>query len=604
MKHEKKEQQFRYSIILVAVALMLMNLPSVSSIVRGGQIIDASNNTVDLYYTTISDSFTDGMGGNPQAKIRIIGDNAVDVGNRNVAGVYAVNTSSTNPIYSVITADSGGTSAVAPTGTAFACGAMWCADTLMDLNFQTNTAGTGDGAAFFPGSIFVLVSTDDSITFGAGDEIAPIASGVSGISSTSTRYTVSGINGSLRGRYQAGLSGYNPATGNINFNVISASREETAGGYATITLRQNNPFVVTGICNDIQGAVCDSTNKVNLSTGVVSMYTGVVAPPDTITTTKYTLINGLGASFCIGPDVGVISVNANPGSGYPGTVFNISAIIRNDGNVDVTTDFNVSFYDTVSGLIGINTITGGLNVGSSANVWVLYNTAGLLSGTKNINIYSNHTDVGIADCGASVNQRSTSILLNKAYMLNFYINGVKTTTFNSPGRMYNITAVLNDSDGNFINNATIRITEENGLSLFAPMQIFNETPSTRNGVKPITTAEVRTNMAGNATFVLAPSGNPLYSPAYAASNVEHYHGNYTIYAKAFSPSGGEYLLIEMPSFNVLPRINFNFSNSTIQYPNASQLASEQYNRQNNFVQQVYDFIDQAFASAFRRMDLI
>lgn len=603
MKQEK--QQYKPTIILVAVALMLMSLPSVSSIVSGGQILDSSNNTVDLYYSTISNSFTDGISGNPNVKLRIIGDNAADVANRYVGAVYAVNTSGSNPLMSVITADSV-PPALGQTGAAFVCGGNWCADTALEVNFQTNTAATGDGAAFFPGNVFVFVSNNDNINFGAGDELAPVVSGVSG--STASRSTVIGSNGTLRGRYTANgnlASTYNQATGNVNFGVIEAYGTPNTGSDVVIsTSHPNDPFVLMGLCDDVRGLSCDSVHSGNLSMGQVSMNTGIVNPPDTIKTTKYSVINGLGIGFCIGPDVSVSSVTKNPSGGFPGTVFNITATVQNVGNVNVTKDFNVSFYDVAAGFLGSRNISGGLPVGSSKSVWILYNTGSFSAGTRTINVYSNHTDVGIADCNNGNNQGSTSIILAKAYMLNFFINGNKTTTFDSPGRIYNITAVLNDTDGNLINNATIRITEENGLSLFAPMQIFNETPALKNGVKPITTAEVRTSIAGKAEFALAPSGNPLYYPPYASSNVEHYHGNYTVYAEAFSPSGGKYQLVQMPSFTFIDRVEFNFTNNTIQYPNASQLASEQYKRQNNFVQQVYDFIDQAFAAAFRRMNLI
>jgi hypothetical protein len=161
------------------------------------------------------------------------------------------------------------------------------------------------------------------------------------------------------------------------------------------------------------------------------------------------------------------------------------------------------------------------------------------------------------------------------YFLQLSVDGTITTTFNESGRPYNVTANVTDSLGDPVDDATVRIVEQNGLNLFAPTQAWQEGSDNRSVVS-YSISEVRTNSSGLVSFTLIPTGNKLID---VDPSIIDFTGNYSLTAELYV------------SGTLQRTVNLTLVNLTAVAPDA-QVSSE---NQDN-VDFIYDTIYQIFST--------
>lgn len=576
MKNQKRYAKPTILILLVITSFLLI-LPSVSSTLTGGRIIQSGGSKTDLSYDTASDAYTDNVAAlNPNAALRIYGTASGDVANKYVAGIYGVGKDSGNLQYVIITTG-GGDYPLTQTGSATSCGgSCYYADTSFALQFASIIVGSKSGnagAAFYPSNIYIVVSNNNTVE------------------TTDSFISLTTNNGTLSGSY--GLNNvqasYNQNTGNINVNPQSSSPS------APFSDHPSNNFLMVGVCNDTYGVSCADTTITDPGTSK-TLNTSIVNPPDSTKYTRYAVVNGIGTSFCIGPNVRVSNLQVNPSVTPAGPVVNVSADVDNVGNVDITSSFNVSFYDqTTSVFIGNYLVTGGLTAsGSSKKAWVLYNTTGLTNGAKTMNATALDAVAGIDDCSNSNDVDTGTLNIELVYLINFTRDGVQNDTFPYPGRPHNVTITVTNSNGNPSTNTTIKITEEGGLSLLAPTQTFTH-GSTKRGVKPVSIAQVITDNNGQVSFTMIPTGNKLYTSAYSYTNVTQHVGNYSLYLEIFDQSGNELQLFQ--NNQKVGQYNLTLQSQTAVQPNSTQRYSLDVLNENTYVKAILNFIHQIRTTA-------
>jgi hypothetical protein len=222
-------------------------------------------------------------------------------------------------------------------------------------------------------------------------------------------------------------------------------------------------------------------------------------------------------------------VPSNPLYSQSGSV-NISISIRNNGNVNVSTPFNVSFWeDGVGGAFLQNLTFNSFQNGTITTSGLTgVNLTNKTSGNHTIDIKVEDTAAGIEDCDNHANdQASVSFELFKTYSMTTYINGTAGTNFPQVGKPYNFSVHAIDSDGNDVASGIIHVVEKNGASL-VPMQFWNE--STDNiSVIPYSIAEVTLDSSGWRNFTVIPTGNySLYVELYTSDGTYRVTKNMTV----------------------------------------------------------------------------
>jgi len=544
------------AILMLAIIIFLPVLASAA--VQNASIVnDATNSSVTLRYEVDPiNAYIENAAGNPgQVVLQVCADNATaDLSGK--YGGFVYKTGNGNLFQHL--AEKSGVELVQFSS----CDAS-CCKTPTDYNLLSDYS-------VYPAQVYAIVSDD------------------SAINTSDTFIYIPSANGWFEGYFSTNTvqSSYSQTSGNVTVDVTTAYGRKEDGSYTSISTDKN--YLILGVCDivsDLYKYNCTSNAKTNLTASGVSLYTGVVSPADTGIATKYYVIDGIASSFCIGPDLTVTSVSVNPSSVPQGQTVNITATVTNGNNVDVTQSFNISFFRD-GNPIGYVTVAG-LNAGSTEYPSILYNTAGLSSGSKTI--LARVDDASIGDCNNANDNSTAALNIGKTYQVLVLINGTASTNFPVPGRPYNVSIHVNDSDGGNV-AALVKITEKNGINLFAPIQNL----SAGKGVSPLAVAQFETDASGNANIALIPTGNKLYNPEYAYLNVSGYVGNYQLYLEVFDKTTGTKL--QLYNGTLINELDFTLGSMTAVNPTAGQENSIFVYNHNSFVQQIIDLANQVYSS--------
>lgn len=585
----KKQTRYEKQIILFLLVILsvLVFLPSASSVVTRGMIIQSGGSKLDLVYDTNSDSYQDKVSGvNADAALRVYGTLNTDVANKYVGVIYAVGVNSGNLQYVIVSRDLTDFP-LQQTGSATSCGAS-CnyADTSFSLQIASSLVGGlggNPGAAWFPAYPYMVISGDDDASTTGDNVYVWIDNSADGkLTGSYTGYTATGT---LQ-------PNYDQATGMTSFNPTgtSPSAAATDPGHNSVA------YLMCGICNDTHGDNCSDTTTTDIGTAV-NLNTSIVLPGDSYTTTRYAVVNGIGTQFCIGPDLDIDQVTLNDYSEPPGAQITVTARVANQNNVNVTQTYNVTFYydaiDSAHQIGAGQILTTDLGPGETTTTQVTWDTTGILAGAHTV--YARLGDSWIGDCDDSNDHGSVGYTVELVYLGYVDIDGNRTLNFSNAGRPYNVTFQINDSNGQQIANTTIRITEKNGISILAPLQTYTAN-GIKRGVKPVSIAEVITDSNGMANLVLIPTGNKLYTAGYEYTNITEHLGNYSIYYEIFNSSGTELQLVDSNGVKV-GEINMTLLDLTATSPTGADQYSLSVFNQDTYVKTFLNFAYQIFATA-------
>lgn len=532
-------------------------------------IIDSSTDVIqDVYYYAAGGGYGDFIGTTPQVYIRVCADTSGELsGGKGVAAFYVIDSTnnSNNADYHILGGNDtsqGYAYFMAP----FADGAKYCADANFD--FYTSLAK-------YPAKVFGVVDVNgnrgSSIDFGT-DALIPIPSTMGYLPYGFTRAAVQ--------------SSYDQVTGNITIDATGTSPSVSGTSYLAL---------MVGSCDDDQGVTCDGAKRTTVDASGVSVYTGVVAPADSVMYTKYSVINGYGESYCIGPDVDVTSVAVAPSVGPIGTLVNLTATVANVNTVNITTSFIVQFWAQ-----GVNvcngTLTQPLGAGDSkASSTCTWNSAGFATGSTSIIGSPRYDLVSIKDCNHANDNGTGTFTTETVWYANVWIDNNLSTTFYDAGKPYNLTVKINNSDG--LNPPVeVRFVEENGMTIMAPAQIYNLSVG-KSGVKARSIASVQTDSTGYVNFTVVPTGTKLYSSEYSYLDLASYVGNHSIYLEIFNNDTGVELQLYYDGAKQ-DKLSFTLSNLTPRDPLSSEQGINVFNK-NSFVSEALNLAYRSLAVAVK-----
>ncbi|MEM2874358.1 MAG: CARDB domain-containing protein, partial [Candidatus Nanoarchaeia archaeon] len=529
----------------------------------------SSNLSVPVYYAVAGKSYIDLMEGNPDFALQICTtDGTPNLTTKYVSWAYKAG----NSTHFKLIGEAGGTG-INYTQPIYSDGN--CYFTPANWNFYDQTA-------VYPGLVYAVVSDDNDITKDdTWIEIRPI-----------------GNNNVLLGSYN--LNNFAATLNEINGNIaviVNSITGTTASGSQTIYpggTAVNKQAIVLGVCQptaNLWGWNCASSNLTY--PGVLNnLFTGVI-PNQNNAYTRYLLVNGFNYSFCIGPDIAVTSLNVTPSSVYQSENALLNATVQNLGNVNYTGTINIGFFDGAT-YLGYATING-LNRGETKYAAYNYDTTGKLSG--------NHTMLarisfngGPGNCNTSNDESTTNLTIKKTYNITVLINNTVGTIFDRPGRPYNVTIIADDSDGNDAANVTVKLTERNGLNLFAPVQAF-DAEGERRGASSLASLVTLTNSSGMVDFAIIPTGNKLYLPLYSNENATDHIGNYSLYIELYDKSGTEKLqLYNVSSDSLIDQYNLTLANHTVLDPTLAEENTIYVYNHNRWVKIIVEFFVQVFGN--------
>lgn len=488
-------------------------LPLAHAGLYNAEIVDDSGTVSNVYYYEAGSAFIDDVTGTPNVKARVYATSASDLSGKYVTFVYRVGGS-----YKLvsITYSSNFSAFSSPVSCGVSC---YYADSNLSLNFNSLYA-------VYPALVYAVVSDDASLSPPGVDSYV----------------YVNNSNGWLPGAYSysdpASSSLFNQVTGNTTIYVSGITGIKYDASSSSLT--KNSTALAIGICNQSNGTECysdilASRRAVSLYTGATNSIVSAEGPQH-----RYVVVNGIpSSSLCFGPNL-LASISVNDSSPEDGELVNISTTVTNNGNTNTSQSFYIAWYkDEVSGVscnvagpsepckINESFVNVVMAPGSSVSRSTVWNTT-FQTG--------DHTVIAFADayssqseCNESDNRANTSVSVQLAYHFRFYIDGEESTTFPYSGRPYNVSVYVYDS---LLRNVstTVKVTEENGLSPFAILQIVNDSvPS--SGLKSYSTAEVKSGSDGWAHFTLFPMGNKLIADY--GEIITYYTGNYSMYAGVY-----------------------------------------------------------------------
>ncbi|VVB81781.1 Uncharacterised protein [uncultured archaeon] len=565
-----KKPQTAYKRLLLAVCIASVLAIALSFSVQAGyinaSIVRVDNNvTQNVYYYDKGGGYKDNVGITPDTKLRVCADLAADLAGKAAAAFYVMApNNATIFIYDILGGDT--VARYVSFGAPFAYAGKFCAD----ANFEFYA-----GRSPYPAKIFVGIDED-----GDDGEI---------IDANDTVVAVPSTNGYLPYGYSRNdvQSTYNPATGNVTIDATATN---------PLVSQTASTKLLVGSCTDDQGANCSGAVRTSVDAGGVSVFTGIIGPSDSVNFTRYSVINGFGVPYCIGPDADVSYVSVVPSVAPKGTIVNLSAFVTNTNTVDITTNFDVQMFVGATNLCNV-TLTAPLAAGASKYTSTcLWNTTGIPSGTTTIIGHPLDVEAGIADCDDGNDNGTGTFSTELVYIPKVWIDGVETNIFPDAGEPYNLTVYMVDSDG-LTPPVELRLTEENGMSIFSPTQLYTLNTG-KSGVIAKSTSVVTTDNTGYITFAVVPTGTKLYEPEYSYLNLSSYVGNHSIYFKIYNITTGAELQMY---FNNSKQSNFSFVlvNMTPRSPNATEENSKTVINQNLLVKEALDLAYRSLATAVR-----
>lgn len=368
-----------------------------------------------------------------------------------------------------------------------------------------------------------------------GNTLIRYSSSASGTGADNYVYTNG--NSELSGSYSLGSMSFDQVIRDVDLSVSTINYGGAVGSksisdsFYGFDNTNNNKAMVIAICNDQNGLDCSDATIVNDTTQFpVSLDSGLSAMDvnDQSSYDKYGVINGLGHSICIGPQLQINSVyNDAGGPLLSSETANVTVKVKNIGNVDVTTDFNVTV--TGANLNHVEEITDTLVPNVEYTFTVNDVLPGPASGSYAYTAQVRDLDAGIASCGSDSHSSFTSLTVSNIIFPQIWINGVLDGNFTNAGMINNLTIQLNDSDGSApgdFANWTLMIFEINGNTLLAPVQ------SGDNGnndylITPFSVARITLDDTGYGSFTVSPGSSPIllddqnYSLIFSISNTSN-----------------------------------------------------------------------------------
>jgi len=285
---------------------------------------------------------------------------------------------------------------------------------------------------------------------------------------------------------------------------------------ATHGISSARPIIVA-ICDDDRGRDCSDasvvTDGTTLKNSGISLSTGLTVPDliDTQTTTKYQVVNGITSdSICIGPQLQINSVSNDAGGPLLSSeTADVTVKVKNIGNVDVTTNFNVTV--TGANLNHVEEITDTLVPNVEYTFTVNDVLPGPASGSYAYTAQVRDLDAGISTCGSDSHTSFTSLTVSNIIFPQIWINGVPDGNFTYAGMINNLTIQLNDSDGSApgdFANWTLMIFEINGNTLLAPVQ-SGDNGNGDYSITPFSVAMVTLDETGYGSFTVSPGSSPI-----------------------------------------------------------------------------------------------
>ena len=491
--------KMKCNLILAFVPILLLFLiGTANAAFTRAQILNDDNNVDDVYYVSSSaKAYADDVGATGQNsgddfKLRVYYNVSGENSGVWVTFVYKVGDSFT------IIAD-GATSGTFMEQLGTEQGSYY-ADSPVSLNFRNSYA-------IFPGYVYAVVSDNNTVEL------------------TDTFISINSTDGYLVGSYSATdvASTYDQTTGMVSLTINGVTGQP--GSFNILSEHASDQFLMVGICTNSYGVTCSDDNATAPNVAN-SLNTSILNPSVTSAVNyRYYVINGMGTQFCIGPNMNV-TLTTNDSNPNDGDAVLLTATVVNLGNVDIDSEFNVRFYDGTT-LLDTQTIST-LNSDSSTDKTYEWNTK-WQTGSHTMWVKVDTTDT-IKECNEDNNNASVLVDVAVTYSAIIYINDTESTNFPMVGRPYNVTVNVTDSTNASVSDAVIRIVEKNGISVFAPIQAWQE-GSTNKSVVSYSIAEVRTNSSGLVSFALIPTGNKLLDvEPYIAT---YYTGNYSLYLEIY-----------------------------------------------------------------------
>ncbi|MFW5866081.1 MAG: CARDB domain-containing protein, partial [Nanoarchaeota archaeon] len=370
---------------------------------------------------------------------------------------------------------------------------------------------------------------------------------------------------------------------------------------------EERPLLV-GLCTDDDGINCSDGRSIVASESFpFSLQTGI--DPGQITVDdifeRNVLANGISQPLCIGANLRPEIGHFEPDPLYYGDQLeiNYSIINRRDGpyeidggNINVTSPFtvNIRIKNDDSTMIYSNstTVTSGLGVDEHSSFKMAW-SAIAESGNYTIEVRAD-TNNEITECDESDNIVTETFELKPVALPEIRIDGKNTTEFPFPNVPYNLSIHMKDSDGNIFGNIPLALQERNGLSLAAPIQIFNQTidengSSRKSGIRSISKALFRTDYHGNVTFTFVPTYNDLYSDKYDI-DLTGYVGGPSIYLTGSDGDGNQLMFFVNGSLT---------SKYFLHVKSTETNASRKSIFHQSMISQTYDYIYRTYTNIIR-----
>ncbi|MFH1590892.1 MAG: CARDB domain-containing protein [archaeon] len=501
-------------------------------------------NQQQLYFTGSSSDpatlYQDAIDGNVDVGLQLCG-----VGQRYVGAFYALYDGSWN--YVLVSYDPSG-NALTDANQAGACDSTIAGFfTMSPSYFSTNDPDTYKAA--FPGKLWVGYSSSSANP------------------GTVSNFAYGSTNAYLLGDYSV-TRAFSESTRQVTIQTPTISFQTSSGSFSYAANHASYGIdtqrrMVIGFCSDDYGASCSDGSVFSSAAFPATFDSGLSAGQvnDQNTYTRYVVLNSIGKTMCIGSNLQISTPTASPDPVYYSQVLNSTFTISNPrdtpdetsgGNVAVTTDFllNISIYNASDATQVVyfsqRQITDDLSPDENAAIWFNW-TAFARSGTYTIKVV---VDAGgeIEECVEGDNSQTKNFVLKPITIPEIYIDGQRTDNFSYANVPYNLTIHLRNSDNTTLNNATVQIVEQNGLTLMVPTQVYNHTVDS-NGTEeqtgPVTTTSVEfsTDYYGNASFTFIPTYNRLYLAQYNYSNLEDYIGNYSLYFQGSQADGEDFKFV-------------------------------------------------------------
>lgn len=480
--------------------LFILVLISGLAFSQSAQIVDNSNTIQDVYASAAYRVYVDTFGLNPDFAFRLCGAG----GPRYVSAVYSANLGGGTYEYVTVSKNltTGSTDTLVYTDINLGGGCYRTpTDAFAFSQFRDFTRSPPVYVSAFPGRVHAMYST------------SPTGSSPSYVG-------VDYADGWLRGSYSVPLSvsSFDQATGDVTANVnsitfqtdigsVTRSPSDSEWGLNSSTGRS----MLLALCSDDFGDSCSDAIIVNDS-GDLPVSLALNQPTnDQVIYNRYVVVDGLGyGPLCIGTDLRLVSVGFSSNPVLPGNPSTATITIRNDGNVNVTTDFRLTLNITGPGgyFEQYNwTITETLTPSATTTRNLVFNDTNT-SGTYTFTAFADSLEE-IVECDEGDNINSGNLNVIKTYEIIVFIDGIENDTFNFSGRPYNVTVLLNDSDGNIVTNSNFIFTETNGLNPYTPTQVWND-GSNDYGVLSYSIGQMSSNASGVAMLAMVPTCNRLY----------------------------------------------------------------------------------------------